>query len=146
MNIVHELRIKKGIQQKELALELGVSSAAVSNWEKGKSDPSGDRLKKVADYFGVDENVVLGYGLDKHDLFVPANPQISGKSETDQILERLLEKLDQQPKTDEAKILASGVDKLSQNEREQALAVVKAMFSHYSNYFEKGKSQDDSET
>ena len=34
MNIVRELRIKKGIQQKELALELGISSAAVSNWEK----------------------------------------------------------------------------------------------------------------
>lgn len=144
MNIVRELRIKKGIQQKELALELGISSAAVSNWEKGKSDPSGDRLKKLADYFGVDEGFILGYGHENPDLFVPVNPQSSGKSETDQIIERLLEKLDSQPKTAEARILATGVDKLPQDEREQALAVVRAMFAKHADFFEKGK-EDDSE-
>lgn len=142
MNMVRELRIKKGIQAKELALEIGVSNATVSDWEHGRKNPTGQRLKKLADYFGVDEGFVLGYGLEKHDLFVPENPQISGKSETDQILERLLQKLDEQPKTAEAKILASGIDKLPQEEREQALAVVRAMFSHYADYFEKGNSDE----
>jgi transcriptional regulator with XRE-family HTH domain len=60
MNIVKELRKKKGIQQKELAIELGVSNATVSDWERGKKDPSGDRLKKLAEYFAVDELVILG--------------------------------------------------------------------------------------
>lgn len=142
MNMVRELRIKKGIQAKELALEIGVSNATVSDWEHGRKNPTGQRLKKLADFFGVDEGFVLGYGLEKHDLFVPENPQISGKSETDQILERLLQKLDEQPKTAEAKILASGIDKLPQEEREQALAVVRAMFSHYADYFEKGNSDE----
>jgi transcriptional regulator with XRE-family HTH domain len=60
MNIVKELRKKKGIQQKELAIELGVSNATVSDWERGKKDPSGDRLMKLAKYFAVDELVILG--------------------------------------------------------------------------------------
>ena len=48
MNIIKELRKKKGIQQKELAIEIGVSRPTVSDWESGKKDPSGDRLKKLA--------------------------------------------------------------------------------------------------
>ena len=146
MNIVRELRIKKGVQQKELALELGISSAAVSNWEKGKSDPSGERLKKLADYFGVDEYVILGKGTfvpDQPGLYVPIKPEISGKSETDQIIERLLEKLDNQPKTAEARILAKGVDRLPPEQREQALTVFRAVFANHADYFEKGTDSDD---
>ena len=146
MNIVRELRIKKGVQQKELALELGISSAAVSNWEKGKSDPSGERLKKLADYFGVDEYVILGKGTfvpDQPGLYVPIKPEISGKSETDQIIERLLEKLDNQPKTAEARILAKGVDRLPPEQREQALTVFRAVFANHADYFEKGTENDD---
>lgn len=145
MNIVRDLRIKKGVQQKELALELGISSAAVSNWEKGKSDPSGERLKKLSDYFGVDEGVILGRGSFHQataDLFVPEDPAICGKSETEQILERLLKQLDNQPRTQEARILAKGVDQLQPEQREQALAVVRAMFAQHSDYFEKGSSND----
>lgn len=63
MNIVRELRKKKGIQQKELALTLGVSQPTISDWEANKKDPSGDRLKRLANYFGVDELVILGKGV-----------------------------------------------------------------------------------
>lgn len=63
MNIVKELRRKKGIQQKELALSIGVSRPIVSEWESGKKDPSGERLRKLAEYFGVDELVILGKGF-----------------------------------------------------------------------------------
>lgn len=63
MNIVRELRKQKGMQQKELALSVGVAQATVSEWEHGKKDPSGDRLKKLADIFHVDELTILGRGL-----------------------------------------------------------------------------------
>ena len=139
MNIVRELRIKKGIPQNELALELGITSAAVSNWEHGKSDPSGERLKKLAEYFGVDEQFILGYGSETPNLFVPENPKISGVSETEQIIQHVLEKLnDQVPKTQESRILVQGIDKLPKEQREQALNVVKAMFTQYADYFEEG--------
>lgn len=68
MNIVKELRKRAGIQQKELAIAIGVSRPTVSEWESGKKDPSGERLKKLAAFFQVDELVVLGKGLaDQND-------------------------------------------------------------------------------
>ena len=38
LNIIKELRKKKGIQQKELALVIGVAQPTVSEWESGKKD------------------------------------------------------------------------------------------------------------
>ena len=49
----------------------------------------------------------------------------------------LIELAAEQPKTDEAKILAKGIDKLPKEKREQALNVVKAMFSQYADLFQK---------
>lgn len=125
MNIVKELRKKKGIQQKELALEIGVSRPTVSEWESNKKDPSGERLRKLAEYFGVDELVILGRGI-----YMPEDPRIAGKSETDQIIERLLEQLGRQPKTVEARIVSGGMDKLPQKDREKILGVVRAMYAN----------------
>lgn len=146
MNIVRELRKKKGIQQKELAIAIGVSCPTVSAWESNKKDPSGERLQKLAKYFDVDELVILGKGTfvpDQPGLYVPTKPEISGQSETDQIIERLLEKLDNQPKTAEARLLAKGVDRLPQEQREQALTVFRAVFANHADYFEKGTDSDD---
>ena len=124
---IKELRKKKGIQQKELAIEIGVSRPTVSEWESGKKDPSGERLKKLAQYFNVDELVILGKNVidlnDKHrekEVFVT---------------------LMTEPRTDEARILARGIDQLPKAQREQALNVVRAMFSQYESYFEKGDDQ-----
>lgn len=147
MNIVRELRIKKGIQQKELALELGVSSAAVSNWEKGKSDPSGERLKKLAEIFDVDELVILGKGTfvpDKPGLFVPQKHELIGKTETEQIVQYVLDKLnvpsDEQIRTPEARSLAKGIDKMPQSQRE---AILNMMIGLYPGIFEKGEDEND---
>lgn len=61
MNIVRELRQRAGMQQKELAISIGVARPTVSEWEHGKKDPSGDRLKKLSELFHVDPGVILGY-------------------------------------------------------------------------------------
>ena len=60
MNIVKALRKKAGLQQQELAYMVDVSRPTVSEWENNKKDPSGERLKKLAEIFGVDELVILG--------------------------------------------------------------------------------------
>jgi transcriptional regulator with XRE-family HTH domain len=79
MNIICELRKKKGIQQKELASIIGVSIPTISNWENGKSDPSSDKLKKLAEYFGVDELVILGKGsfVQDQSAYSPVDPEIA---------------------------------------------------------------------
>ena len=61
MNVVKELRERHGIQQKELAIAIGVKQPTVSEWEHGKKDPSGERLEKLAIYFGVTKSVILGF-------------------------------------------------------------------------------------
>lgn len=67
MNKVKELRQRAGMQQKELAILLGVSRPTVSEWEHGKKDPSKDRLIKLSQVFNVDIGTILGYDP----LFVP---------------------------------------------------------------------------
>lgn len=63
MNIVRELLKKAGITQKELAIEIGVTEATISDWKRNKKDPNEENLKKLARYFGVDELAILGTGM-----------------------------------------------------------------------------------
>ncbi len=131
MNIVRELRIQKGIQQKELALELGISNAAVSNWEKGKSDPSGKRLKQLAEYFNVDNLVILGKKpIEEIPLFKTADPNVVGVSETEQIVQYVMNKLENKQNSAEISILTNMMQKMSKDERERVIAVVRAMFAN----------------
>lgn len=58
MNAVKELLEYTGKQQKELRIAAGVSQPTVSEWVRKKKDPSGERLTKVAEFFGVDWRVV----------------------------------------------------------------------------------------
>ena len=116
MNIVRELRKKKGIQQKELAIEIGVSIPTVSDWETGKKDPTGERLKKLANYFEVDELVILGQEV----LTIGADNSNA-------------------PKTPEARAVSAGMDKLPKEQREMILRMVSAMFP---NNFTKGDDDE----
>lgn len=60
MNMVKELLDLTGKQQKELHLAVGVSQPTVSDWVNKKKNPSGENLRKVAEFFGVDWKVVKG--------------------------------------------------------------------------------------
>ena len=148
MNNIRELRRRKGIQQKELAIEIGVANATVSDWEHGRKNPSGERLRKLADFFETDEATILGENL--LNPIIPPDPKYESMSETEKIVQYVLDKLGAAPvgdvihaKTEEAKILARGIDKLPKEQREQALNVVRAMFAQYSDYFEKGSQEDE---
>lgn len=59
MNAIKELRLRAGMQQKEIAMAVGVSRPTVSEWEHQKKDPSGERLKKLSKLFGVSNAVIL---------------------------------------------------------------------------------------
>lgn len=60
MNRVKELRLKSGMQQKQVALSIGVSRATVCDWEHQKKDPTGARLTALAELFNVSTGVILG--------------------------------------------------------------------------------------
>ena len=58
---IRELRERREIAQKALAIDLGVSQATVSNWESGHKVPSARSTRRLADYFGVSMDYLMGY-------------------------------------------------------------------------------------
>lgn len=55
-----ELRNAKGLYQKDIANELNIAISTYSYWEQGKIEPDNTTLKKLADYFGVSVDYLLG--------------------------------------------------------------------------------------
>lgn len=53
----------KKVSQQDLAKALNVSRSTVSMWETGASDPDTDSLQKIASYFSVSVDYLLGYNI-----------------------------------------------------------------------------------
>ena len=50
---IRQLRQERGWAQLDLALRLGVSVAAISNWERGVRAPRWDHLRNLAQLFDI---------------------------------------------------------------------------------------------
>lgn len=57
---LNELRKNKGLNQPELAKELNVAKQTVSNWENNNRTPDNEMLIKIANYFDVSLDYLLG--------------------------------------------------------------------------------------
>lgn len=57
---IKELRLSHSMTQVELAQELNVSKQCVSNWENNNIQPSVDMLVKIALFFSVSTDYLLG--------------------------------------------------------------------------------------
>ena len=55
-----ELMKEKNIKANALANELGLPNSAFSEWKKKKANPSVDVIIKIADYFDVTTDYLLG--------------------------------------------------------------------------------------
>lgn len=60
MENLRKLRIAKGLQQKELAPILNIKISTYCQYETGKRQPDYDTLKKIADYFNVSIDYLIG--------------------------------------------------------------------------------------
>lgn len=58
--IIKELRLEEGISQRELGNRLSVCNQTVSFWESGQREPDLDTLLKIAKYFQVSTDYLLG--------------------------------------------------------------------------------------
>ncbi|MFB9770124.1 helix-turn-helix domain-containing protein [Lactiplantibacillus modestisalitolerans] len=80
---IRELRKKRKINQEQLGKILSVSKASISGYENGTREPDTKSLMKLAQYFGVTVDYLLGVDAtpewatakDTHDLheFLDAN-------------------------------------------------------------------------
>ena len=57
---IKALRLSRNINQVEFAKILGVTKQCVSNWENDNVVPSIEMLCKIADYFNVSTDYLLG--------------------------------------------------------------------------------------
>lgn len=57
---LRELRNKKGLTLKQLGSIIGAAESTVSLYEKGKRQPDNETLIRIADYFGVTVDYLLG--------------------------------------------------------------------------------------
>lgn len=57
---LRELRKNKNLSTAQLGLEIGVSDTAVCNWENNKHDIKGEQLAKLAKFFDVSADYLLG--------------------------------------------------------------------------------------
>lgn len=54
------LRSQKAVSNYQVSKETGISQATLSEWKKGDYTPKLDKLKKLADYFGVSLEELIG--------------------------------------------------------------------------------------
>lgn len=80
MNRLKELRKQKGLKQKDLAGLIGISQSTLSEWESEKYQIDNDNLFKLADYFNVSVDYLLGrdsqsVNLDSHNTTIESDIQ-----------------------------------------------------------------------
>lgn len=66
---ISELRENKRLSQSDLAKRLGMSQSTIAMWETNKRSLSDDQLNKLADFFGVTSDYLLGRTDEKNDNY-----------------------------------------------------------------------------
>ena len=57
---LRELRTERALTQKELADRIGTNNSSVCDWERGRTEPNLDALVKLATFFTVSADYLLG--------------------------------------------------------------------------------------
>lgn len=59
-NIFRQLRISSGLTQVEFSKRIGISRSTIGMYETGAREPDFETLEKIADFFNVDIDYLLG--------------------------------------------------------------------------------------
>lgn len=63
---IRQLRLARSLSQVDLANALGVTKQSVSNWENNNIQPSIDMLIRLAQFFSVSTDSILGLNHRKY--------------------------------------------------------------------------------
>ncbi|MDE6473991.1 MAG: helix-turn-helix domain-containing protein [Clostridia bacterium] len=58
--VIKELRIERDLSQQKLAEAIGVSQKAIDYWERGINEPKASYIARLADFFEVSADYLLG--------------------------------------------------------------------------------------
>lgn len=83
-----ELRTEKNLTQEEVAKEIGTSQTNIGRWEKGLNEPSSSFVVKLANFFEVSTDYLLGRSDDFGNVTVTtASPSAALTPDEQEILE-----------------------------------------------------------
>jgi transcriptional regulator with XRE-family HTH domain len=88
---IKRLRKEKGLQQKQIAIELGIDQSNYNKMENGKREPSIEVLNKLSGLFGVSVDDIINPGKE-----APKEVTIEDKTTYEQV--RLIQQLDDDDK------------------------------------------------
>lgn len=116
-----------------IADALKVSRQTVCSWKSGARSPKSPTILTIANYFKVDVAWLMGFDVQKKMgvYSLVSNAVNAGVAIGEQL---------NSPKTPEARILAKGIDKMPQAQRE---AIINVMQGLYPGLFEEGSEEDD---
>ena len=100
---IRKYREKLGLNQDELAELSSIHRVTLARYEAGRVEPGAQALARIADALGVSTDVLLGR-INESDAEKAA------------------------PRTPEARIVSTGMDRLPQDARETILTVLRAMY------------------
>ena len=80
------LRKEKGLSQRKVAVELGVSQAVLSHYENGLREPGLDFVAKAADYYKVSSDFLLGRTMSREDYTITAEDLPDSSEDKDNVL------------------------------------------------------------
>ena len=63
---IKQLRLARNLSQVDLAKALGVTKQSISNWENNNIQPSIDMLIRLAQFFSVSTDCILGLNHRKY--------------------------------------------------------------------------------
>lgn len=126
-DLLLKFREENGISQREFSRRSGLSNSLISILEMGMNPQTG---KKMSPDLETYRKIASVMGITVQALF-----ETLGESEYVHLYDE--DQTNDAPRTEEARILAKGIDKLPKAQREQALSVIRAMFAKYADYFEE---------
>ncbi len=98
MNRIRELREERGLTMKETASQLGMPYTTYVNYEKSLREPNSETLIKLASFFNVSVDYLLGHvsePINKSGKPISFNPSLFGSKEPlknqEQSIESILE-------------------------------------------------------
>lgn len=98
--IFEQLLQKNGISSYKVSKDTGISQVTLSNWKNGISTPKQDKLKILADYFGVSLSYMMG--IEEKEIY---DNELEAKNKEEKELLLLCRKVNDAPEEVRAQIV-----------------------------------------
>lgn len=93
MNRIRDLREDRDLRQSDVANATGIDQKTISNYETGKTNPDSFAIIKLAEFFGVSTDYILGVEKANSDLVSDAEKKLEEIKKRVAELEQILEKI-----------------------------------------------------